>query len=305
MAQPVKDSELVISDGKVYHLGLRPDQLAKSIIVVGDPARADKVAAHFDSVAHRAQNREYVSRTGTYKGMPVTVIATGIGTDNTEIALVEMFGLNEFDFLTRRRRQKAKKLTVIRVGTCGSLQKDVDVGALAVSSYGLGLDSTGLYYEQKAADSTCLAIEKEAERIITAATPQGRRFKGSIHPYASKASPDVVDALLRHVKGEHAVGITASAPGFFGPQGREIPGLPVTVPRLQEELAALSVKGLRVVNFEMETSLLLHLGSLMGYRCGSICAVVANRPAGTFLTDYGAAVERGIVTALEALRSLA
>ena len=303
MAQQVKDSELVIADGKIYHLGLRPGQLAKNVIIVGDPARADKVAAHFDSIEHRAQNREYVSRTGTYKGMPVTVTATGIGTDNTEIALVEMFGLNEFDFKRRARKPKAKRLTIIRVGTCGSLQKDVDVGALAISSYGLGLDSTGLYYEQKAQDDVCLAIEKEAERIITEATPQGRRFKGRIHPYASKASPEVVAALIKHVKGEHAVGITTSAPGFFGPQGREIPGLPVTVPRLQEELAALFVKGLRAINFEMETSLLLHLGALMGYRCGSVCAVVANRPRGTFLTDYSAAVERGIVTALEALRS--
>jgi len=147
-------------------------------------------------------------------------------------------------------------------------------------------------------------VFKSGEPIVSPNIAAEPRFKGKIHPYASKASPDVVDALLRHVKGEHAAGITTSAPGFFGPQGREIPGLSVTVPRLQEELAALFVKGVRAINFEMETSLLLHLGALMGYRCGSVCAVVANRPKGTFLTDYSAAVERGIVTALEALRSL-
>src|SRR3989344_9351693 len=134
MTEPIKASELIVVDGKIYHLGLRPDQLARNIFVVGDPARADKVAAHFDSVEHRANNREYVTRTGTYRGMPITVIATGIGTDNTEIALVEAFGLNEFDLETRTRKTDAQPLTIIRLGTAGGLQRDIDVGTLAIAA---------------------------------------------------------------------------------------------------------------------------------------------------------------------------
>ncbi len=143
----VKESELVIVNGKMYHIRLSPDQLARQIFVVGDPARADRVAAHFDTVTHKVQNREFVIRTGIYQRMPLTVIATGIGTDNNEIALIEAFGLNEFDLKTRTRKENAQPLTIIRLGTSGGLQPENDVGTLAISSYGLGLDNTGLYYQ--------------------------------------------------------------------------------------------------------------------------------------------------------------
>jgi uridine phosphorylase len=304
MAEPVKDSELIVVDGKIYHLGLRPEQLARNIFVVGDPARADKVAAHFDSVEHRANNREYVTRTGTYQGMPVTVIATGIGTDNNEIALVEAFGLNEFDLETRTRKEDAEPLTVIRLGTSGGPQRDIDVGTLAIAAYGLGVDNTGMFYQQEAPDETTLRIEDEAYRIITDATPQDRRFRGKIHPYVSKASPEVVEALAKHIGDGYVVGITASASGFFAPQGREIPGLEITVPRLQEHLATLEVDGQQVVNFEMESSLLFHLARQMGYRSGTVCPIIANRQAGTFLADYSPAVERAIEGGLKAMLDL-
>lgn len=321
MTEPIKDSELIVVDGKIYHLGLRPDQLARNIFFVGDPARADKVAAHFDSVEHKANNREYVTRTGTYQGMPVTVIATGIGTDNNEIALVEAFGLNEFDLETRVRRNDARPLTIIRLGTSGGPQRDIKVGTLAIASYALGLDNTGMFYNQPPADETVTALEEEAYNILTVATPDNRRFKGRIHPYASKATPEIVAALVKHARGAYAVGITASASGFFAPQGREIPGLEITIPRLQEHLAALSVDGHRivsmgdgaglngdnslvVVNFEMESSLLFHLAAQMGYRSGTVCPIIANRPAGTFLADYGPAVERAIQCGLSAMLEL-
>ncbi|MFX1564176.1 MAG: hypothetical protein ACFFDP_12810 [Promethearchaeota archaeon] len=227
-----------------------------------------------------------------------------MGTDNVEIVLVEAFGLNEFDLKRRVRRSSAQPLTIIRLGTSGGLQKENDVGTLAISAYALGLDSTGLFYDQPAADETSLRIEQEAYRIITEATPRDRRFKGKIHPYVSKASPEVVAALKKHAKGKHVVGITTTASGFFAPQGREIPGLKITVPRLQEHLATLDVDGLKVTNFEMETSLLLHLTRHMGYRSGTICPIIANRPAGTFLDDYGPAVERAIQTGLNAMLEL-
>jgi len=304
MAEPVKASELIVVGGKIYHLRLRPDQIANNIFVVGDPARANMVAEHFDSVEHSVQNREFVTKTGTYRGMPVTVIGTGIGTDNVEIVLVEAFGLNEFDLQSKVRKEGAQPLTIIRIGTSGGLQRDIEVGTLAISAYGLGLDSTGLFYDQEAADEVSLRIEKEAYRIITEATPQDRRFRGKIYPYVSKASPEVVEALSKHAKEDYVVGITVTGSGFYAPQGREIPGLKLTVPRLQEHLATLKVDGLRIVNFEMESSLLFHLARHLGYRCGTICPIIANRPAGTFLEDYEPAVERAIEAGLGAMLEL-
>ncbi|MBI4453815.1 nucleoside phosphorylase [Candidatus Woesearchaeota archaeon] len=334
MTEPVKDSELiVVKDTEkrniIYHLGLRPEQLARQIFVVGDPKRADLVAMGFDTVEYMVQNREFVTRTGTYQGMPVTVMSTGIGTDNNEIALIEAFGLNEFDLETRTRRADALPLTIIRLGTSGGPQRDIECGALAISSYALGLDNTGLFYDVPAADETVLNIETQAYHIITAATPLECRFRGKIHPYASKATPEVVDALIKHAQKQdvrYAVGITASASGFFGPQGREIPGLPITVPRLQEYLAALCINGNRIIslgeaaeinkeagmsenslvvtNFEMESSLLFHLGAQMKYKIGTICPIIANRPKGTFLADYKPQVEKCIDIGLSAMLEL-
>lgn len=353
MTEPVRDSELIIVGNEkdeqkrkvIYHLGLRPDQLARQIFVVGDPNRADMVAMGFDTVEYMVQNREFVTRTGTYQGMPVTVMSTGIGTDNNEIAVIESFGLNEFDLETRTRKADALPLTIIRLGTSGGPQKDIECGTLAISAYALGLDNTGLFYDVPAADKTILDIEIQAYHIITAATPLECRFRGKIHPYASKASPEVVEALVKHAQIKdsrytkdisdtketgYAVGITASASGFFGPQGREIPGLPITVPRLQEYLAALCIQndnnankiislgdaaeisenagmgkdGLVVANFEMESSLLFHLCTQLKYKVGTICPIIANRPKGTFLVDYKPAVEKCIDVGLGAMLEL-
>ncbi|MBN2459606.1 nucleoside phosphorylase [Candidatus Woesearchaeota archaeon] len=300
----IKGSEMVVSSGKIYHLGLKPGELARNIFVVGDPARADKVASYFNTIEHKANNREYLTRTGTYKGMPVSVVSTGIGTDNTEIALVEFFVLNEFDLEKRVKKEKAEPLTIIRIGTSGGLQKDIDVGNLAISSYALGLDSTGAFYQVPVPDMTAARLEGKAQAAISGAIPSGKRFRGKIYPYASKASPEVVNALKRNAEAPFAVGITVTAPGFFAPQGRTIPGLELTVPGLQEKLAEIEVAGQRIINFEMESSLLFHLAGKMGYRCGTICPIIANRPAGTFLVDYSDAVDKAIVTGLKAMHEL-
>ncbi|MEK6943766.1 MAG: nucleoside phosphorylase [Nanoarchaeota archaeon] len=304
MVEPIKDSELVIVDGKVYHLRLDASQLARNIFLVGDPDRADKVADHFDSVEDKVNNREYMTRTGTYRGMPVTVIGTGIGTDNNEITLVEAYGVNEIDLEARIKKEGAKPLTVIRIGTSGGIQRAVEPGTLAISTYGLGLDNTGLFYNAPVPDSTVLRIEEKAYRLITDATPDGRRFKGKIYPYASRSSPEVVEALKNGIGEGYVTGITTTASGFFGNQGREIPGLEITIPKLQEHLATLEVDGHRVVNFEMESSLIFHLTAQMGYRSGTVCVIVANRPAGTFLTDYDSAIERAIQGGLNAMLEL-
>ncbi len=303
MTLQLKASELIVVDGMIYHLGLRRGELAEQIIVVGDPARADMVADHFDSIRVRKDNREYRTRTGEYRGMPVSVVSTGIGTDNNEIALVECFGLHGFDLEQRVRNPQMPRLTLVRVGTSGGLQKDIDVGTLAISQFALGLDNTGLFYDVNGSDA-CTRLEDAAYNLITQNTPPDKRFRGKIFPYASQATPEVVGSLVNHARGLYAVGITASASGFYGPQGREIPGLPITVPSLQEHLAGLVVEGNRVINFEMESSLLFHLAKGIGMRVGTICPIIANRPAGTFLSDYKPAVERAIETALSAMHAM-
>lgn len=314
MSNPVKDSEFVVDTEisplrRVYHLALSQEQLARNVLMVGNPKRALKVARFFDLDAESQviQNREFVSVTGEYKGMPITVIGTGIGTDNVEIVLVECFGLAAFNLRTRTRKRQANSLTIIRVGTSGGPQREISPGTLAISDYALGLDNTGLFYQTALPDERAGRIEKVAYQIITEATPADYRFKGQIHPYVSKASSVLRDALVKVAikRGyPHTVGITASASGFFGPQGREIPGLPITVPMLQEHLAKLDVDGLKIVNIEMESSLLFHLARSLNYRACTICPIVANRPEGTFLEDYSEEEEHAIKVALIALREI-
>ncbi len=307
--RPIKDSELVTRENTngqraMYHIGLTPDQITPNIFFVGDPARADLVASHFDSIEHRVQCREFTSRTGKYKGMPVMVLGTGIGTDNVEISLVELFCLNEFDLQTKMKKENNRPLTIIRLGTSGSPQEDIDIGTLAISKYSLGLDNTGLYYDVPCPDEIAEKIEKEAYRIITEATPDGRRFKGKIHPYVSRSSPELVDALAKAAKENFVIGITATASGFYGPQGREITGLDITVPGLQEKLAKIDIEGNRLVNLEMESSLIAHLSQKMGYRAATMCMVIANRPKGEFLSNYKKEMERSIKAGLEAMLAL-
>lgn len=315
MSNPVKDSEFVVDTEisplrKVYHLALSQKQLASNVMLVGNPERALRVKGFFDIGGvppEEIRNREFISVTGKYKGMPITVIGTGIGTDNVEITLVECFGLAAYNLRTRTKKRDSRSLTIIRVGTCGGPQADIPTGTLAISDYALGLDNTGLYYQAELPDETAGKIEKVAYKIITEATPADYRFKGWIHPYASKADAVLRDAMAKIAlkrKYPHVIGITASASGFFGPQGREIPGLPITVPMLQEHLAKLDVDGLKIVNFEMESSLLFHLASRLRYRAATICPIVANRPAGTFLEDYSEEEECAIKVALTALHEL-
>ena len=302
-------SELIVGPGgKIYHLGLTAEQLADNVILCGDPARAAKIAAFFDdgSIVGRADNREFSSVTGRYHGLPITVIGTGIGPDNTEIALVEIYALNEFNRELRTENKPARPLTIIRVGTCGTPQIDIDPGTLAVSELALGLDSAALFYDspESRLGETARRLEAAAWRLLEESTPLNARFKGRIFPYVAQPSPEVTRALQEKARGEWASGVTVTCPGFFAPQGRKISGLNLTVPDLWERLAELEVDGRRVINLEMETSLLFHLAGIMNYRAGSVCTVIANRAGGSFLADYQPAVERAALTALDALVAL-
>ena len=215
-------SEIVISNNRVYHLGLAKGELARNVFLVGDPARALRVARRFDRIDCEIRNREYVTITGEYKGLPVSVIGTGIGTDNIEIAIVEAFAVNEINFDTQKR-EDAEPMTFIRIGTSGGVQPDSKPGTLAVAEYALGLDSTGFYYETGPADSITSEIEQDAFSILDSSVSAGSRFKGKIIPYASKASADVVQALTEAAEKKIAhfeTGITVSSPGFYGPSSR-------------------------------------------------------------------------------------
>ena len=295
----IKASDWIEQDGKCYHLGMRSEQLADNIFFVGDPARAEKVAKYFDETFHTVKKREYITITGTYQDLPVSVMSTGIGTDNNEIALVEIFGLKGFE------KSPGKQVNIIRIGTSGGMQEDIDPGTFAVSEYAVGIDNTGLFYNELPADDQCVTIEEEVQKMMAENTPVEKRFRGKIMAYVSKASPGIVKALQNNIKDDFVTGITVAAPGFYAPQGREIPGLNLTLPGIQEHLAKINVNGRRIINFEMESSLIFHLAAHLGFRAGTICAVIANRPKGTFLEDYSKSIDNAIQTALGAMKEIA
>lgn len=297
-------SEIVVRDGKVLHLGLAKGQLAANVFLVGDPARALRVAERFDSTSGEVRNREYVTITGRYRGMPVSVIGTGIGVDNVEIAVVEAYSVHAFDLASATRVAGAPPMKFIRIGTSAGVQDEVDPGTLAISTYGLGLDNAGLYYDHPPADDTVTEIERQAFRILADATPAGARFREKIIPYASRASAEAVSALKRQAAAlglDYVAGITAATPGFYGPSSRVIEGLVNTVPAIKMRLSALQVEGHRVVNMEMESSLLFHIATHLGFTAGTVCPVISRPTASTAILDYAASVENAISVALGAM----
>ena len=303
----IDKSEIVIVNERLYHLGIKKGDLADNVFIVGDPARAVRVSQKFDTIDREISNREYLSFTGTYKGIDVSVIGTGIGTDNVEIALVEAYIAHEFDLKSSTRNSGCTPMTFIRLGTSGGVQPDIKPGTLAIASYALGLDSTGVYYEQAPEDGIIEKIESSAEKILTGAAANTSRFKGKIIPYASKASPEVTKALANQAKkagSSFGVGITVSSPGFYGPSSRYIDGLKNTVPDIKGSLSKLNIDGLKVLNMEMESSLLFHLCSQMGYHAGTICTVISTSKDSDAVVNYDQAIASTIEIGLKALVEL-
>jgi len=303
----INKSEIVIVNNKLYHLGIKKGEIAKNVFIVGDPARAIRVSKAFDSIDYEVSNREYLTFTGKYKGIPVSVIGTGIGTDNVEIALVEAFIAHEFDLKTGIREKNCEPMTIIRLGTSGGIQPDVIPGSLAISSYALGLDSTGIYYDQPTEDDTIKRIEKDSAEILNNAIDNSSRFKGKIFPYASKASTEVTNALIHQAKIsglEFDTGITVSSPGFYGPSSRIIDGLKNTLLDIKGNLSMLNINGLKAYNMEMESSLLFHLCAQMGYRAGTICTVISGPTESDSIIDYETAIGNTIKIGLKALVEL-
>lgn len=287
----IEESELIInSRGAIYHLDMRPEELAGTVILVGDPDRVKKVSAHFDSIESKQQHREFISHTGSVGNKRITVLSTGIGPDNIDIALNELDALANIDFTTRTIKDELTSLNIIRFGTSGSLQADIPVDSFVASTHGLGLDNLMNYYAYQKSD--------DENELISAFVSQTELNTAVTVPYISKGS----EVLLNKFPDTFYKGITVTCPGFYGPQGR-ILRLPLSSPGLINKLTDFRFLNNRITNFEMETSAIYGLGKLLGHNCLSVNAIVANRVAKQFSKDGNAAVENLITASLKALTS--
>lgn len=268
-------SELVLDGkGNVYHLGLSPENVSNTVILVGDQDRVNLVAQFFDSVEHESQHREFACKTGTYKGERITVLSTGIGTDNIDIAINELDALVNIDLTTRTTKPKLTSLKLIRIGTCGILQSDVPVHSYVLSNYAYGLDNVAHFYPIEFSKE-----EKQLEQQLTIhlGLPE------TIRPYCTEASQQLTQLLQSD---QTHTGITVTSSGFYGPQGRSL-RLGLRVSDLNEKLTSFRANSeLKVMNFEMESSALFALGKAMGHQCATICLGVANRPNLDFSKGY-------------------
>ncbi len=288
----IKASELILNpDGSVYHLNARPENIAQDIIFVGDQDRVEKITQYFDTVTFRTQKREFKTQTGTYKGKELTVISTGIGPDNIDIVMNELDALHNIDFETRKPKKELTKLHIIRVGTSGSLQKNIPVDSIVISTAGLGMDNMLRSY--KVEDVCNIKMEDAFVKHTQWNLDKGR-------PYVIECS----DMLKKHFDSEDIhKGITATSGGFYGPQGRVL-RLQLEDDKLNDTLSSFEFKGQKLTNLEMETAAIYGLSSLLGHDALSMNAIVANRANGTFSEDPYKAIDSLIQYTLEKLVSL-
>ncbi len=285
----IQPSELILNpDGSVYHLNLRPEHIARDIIFVGDQNRVEKITKHFDSVEFSTQKREFKTQTGTYKGKRMTVMSTGIGPDNIDIVMNELDALVNIDLTSRTIRDTHTALNIIRIGTSGSLQADIPVDSFVMATHGLGLDN--MLHSYRIDNITNPDIEDAFIRHTNGDMRKGR-------PYVIKGS----EALENKLQGiQMHKGITATAGGFYGPQGRVL-RLPIQDPSLNDKLDSFTHDGHRITNLEMETSAIYGLAALLGHQALSLNAIIANRASKTFSNDPYEAVNKLIAYALDKL----
>lgn len=287
---PIAPSELIINaDGGIFHLHLRPGQLAGKVMLVGDPGRVPVVAAHFDTTECDVSNREFRTVTGTYKGKRISVVSTGIGCDNIDIVLNELDALANVDFATRTVRPTLRSLEIVRVGTCGGLQPSTPEGTFIASAVSIGFDGLLNFYAGR--DNVCDLPLEEA----FCAHMQWHGNQCITHPYVVHADPE----LLERVAGADMTrGITIACGGFYGPQGRKV-RLPLADPHANEKIEAFEYGGQRITNFEMESSAVAGLSRLMGHKALTCCMVIANRVAGRANTGYKSTIDHLITTVLD------
>ena len=288
----IPPSELIINDdGTIFHLHLLPEQLADTIILVGDPARVEQIASYFDSEECRAANREFKSVTGLYKGKRMTVLSTGIGIGNIDICVTELDALANIDFTTRTEKPQKRQLTMVRLGTSGALQPDIKVGDVVYARTSVGFDSLLGYYAGR--NQVCdLAIEK--------AFIEHTNWSELLpKPYFVNSD----DELWELFKESVMEGITIAAPGFYAPQGRWVRLQPAD-PELNKKIEEFRFEDRRITNFEMEGSALAGLARLMGHRATTMCTIIAQRIAKDACTDYKPFVDKMIRMALDKLATL-
>lgn len=278
------DSELVInSDGSIFHLHLKPEQLAEKVILVGDPGRVNLVASHFDTKECETSNREFHTITGNYKGKRITALSTGIGCDNIDIVMNELDALANIDFSSRTEKSAHRTLTLVRVGTCGGLQPNTPTGTYIASVKSIGFDGLLNFYAGRD-EASDLQLEKAFKEHV------GWNLKMG-NPYVATADPQLINTIAAN---DMVKGITIACGGFFGPQGRRL-RLPLMVPDLNEKIESFEYNGLRVNNFEMESSALAGLATLMGHKAMTCCMVIANRRAKKMETNYKGDID-GLIT---------
>lgn len=285
----IPSSELIINDdGSIFHLHLKPEQLADTVLLVGDPGRVEMVASYFDTQECRVANREFVTITGTYRGKRLSVISTGIGTDNIDIVVTELDALANIDFATRQVKPELKQLTLVRLGTSGAIQPDIKVGTVLFSRTSIGFDGLLNYY--KGRNDVC---DLEIEKAFMKHTEWDELLP---KPYFIDADKSLFE-LFRDCTME---GITISAPGFYAPQGRWVRLEPADKD-LNAKIESFRFGERRITNFEMEGSALAGLSALMGHRAATICTIIAQRVALDVETDYKVFVRNMVEMALDRL----
>lgn len=285
--QRIAESELIINNrGAIYHLDARPEEIANTIILVGDPDRVKVVSKHFDKIEFQLQHREFITHTGHIGKKRITVLSTGIGPDNVDIAMNEIDALANIDFETRTIKPQLISLNILRFGTSGSLQKEIPVDSFVAGTHGLGFDNVMHFYR---------AGNNEAEKqIIDAFKTHTTLSSGNVIPYIYAGS----EKLLQIFTKDYHKGITVACPGFYGPQGR-ILRLDLAYPGLVDKLTTFRFKEHRISNFEMESSAIYGLGRALGHQCVSLNAIVANRIVKEFSKDGNLAVQNLIKRSLQ------
>ena len=283
----IAETELILTpEKKIYHLNLSKEEIADDIILVGDSERVDLISSKFDVIEHKSNNREFITHTGTIKGKRITVISTGIGTDNIDIVINELDALVNIDFESRTINTKKKSLNLIRLGTSGALQKDIKVDSLIASSFGLGLDNIAHFYS----GNNVIIKEMGVQYLNDLEWP--RNFS---EPYFVKASEKLLSIFT-----DLQQGITATAPGFYAPQGRSL-RLKPSIKKLHKKMASFNFQDHQITNFEMETSALYFLGQMLGHNTLTICAIIGNRFTKKYSKNYNKTINGMIDLVLERL----
>lgn len=285
----IEESELIVNaDGSIFHLHLLPEQLADDVILVGDPGRVALVSKHFDNIECKVQNREFVTHTGTYKGKRISVLATGIGTDNIDIVMNELDALANIDLKRRVPKDEHRTLNLLRIGTSGGLQEDIEIGTFLLTETAVGFDGLLNFYSRR--DEVC---NLDMEDKFMHHTSWNLRLANPYFVDGSKHFLEKFDSEFRR-------GITISAPGFYGPQGREL-RLEIQDREINDKIRSFRYNGHYITNYEMESSAIFGLSRLLGHNAGTVCLIIANRYAKHFAKDAAPLMEDLIERTMEQL----